>query len=79
MKIESKKIMAIICLILILVTFLPIQTFATFITDINSNAQFGIISGSLENYGHELHYITFDGTTYIMFCTQYLLDSPDGS
>jgi len=79
MKIKSKKIMAVVMLLLILINALPIQTFATFITDINSNAQFGVISGSLANYGHELHYANYDGATYIAFCTQYGAKSPDGS
>lgn len=79
MKTKTRKIMAVIMLILVLLSSLPIQTFATFITDINSNAQFGVISGSLANYGHELHYANYDGTTYIAFCTQYGTTSPNGS
>ena len=70
--------MSIICLILILLTTLPLQTFAAFITDINSNARFGVISGSLANYGHELHYADYDGTRYLVFCTQYGKTSPNG-
>lgn len=79
MKIRTRKIMAMIGLLLILITSLPINAFATFITDINSNAQFGVISGSLANYGHELHYANYDGQTYIAFCTQYGTTSPNGS
>jgi len=79
MKLKSKKIMAIVCLILTLLTSLPIQTFATFITDINGNAQFGIIPNSLAGYGHELHYANYDGAQYMAFCTQYGVKSPDGS
>lgn len=79
MKIKTRKIMAMIGLIVILFTSLPVNTFATFITDMNSNAQFGVISGSLANYGHELHYANYDGQTYLMFCTQYGTTSPDGS
>lgn len=79
MKTKTKKIMAMICLALILLTSLPIQTFAAFITDINSNAQFGVIDGSLANYGHELHYANYDGQTYLVFCTQWGVKSPDGS
>jgi uncharacterized surface anchored protein len=78
MKTKTRKIMAIVSLFLILLTSLPINTFATFITDINSNAQFGVISGSLANYGHELHYANYDGQTYIAFCTQYGMTSPNG-
>ncbi len=79
MKNKTKKIMSVICLMLILLTSLPIQTFATFITDINSNAQFGVISGSLANYGHELHYANYAGVGYMAFCTQYGVKSPNGS
>ncbi len=78
MKSKTKKLMAMICLILILLTALPLQTFAAFITDINSNAKFGVISGSLANYGHELHYADYDGTRYLVFCTQYGKTSPSG-
>lgn len=79
MKLKSKKIMAILSLFLVLINFLPINAFATFITDINSNAQFGVISGSLANYGHELHFANYDGATYMAFCTQFGVKSPDGS
>lgn len=79
MKLKSKKIMAIVCLILVLLTSMPIQTFATFITDINGNAQFGVIPNSLAGYGHELHYANYDGAQYMAFCTQYGVKSPDGS
>ena len=79
MKMKSKKIMAIISLILVIINFLPMNAFATFITDINSNAQFGVISGSLANYGHELHYANYDGGRYLVFCTEYGETSPNGS
>lgn len=79
MKMKSKKIMTIISLILVIINFLPINAFATFITDINSNAQFGVISGSLANYGHELHYANYDGGRYLVFCTEYGETSPNGS
>ena len=78
MKNKTKKIMAIILLVLTLCSSLPISSFATFITDINSNATFGVISGSLSAYGHELHYANYDGGTYILFCTQYGKTSPTG-
>ena len=78
MKKKTKKLMTMICLILVLLTTLPLQTFAAFITDINSNAKFGVISGSLANYGHELHYADYDGTRYLVFCTQYGKTSPNG-
>ena len=79
MKSKTKKFMAIICLALLLLTSLPINTFAAFITDMNSNAQFGVISGSLSKVGHELHYATYDGQTYIAFCCQKGIKSPNGS
>ena len=74
-----KKILATLMLILILCSTLPISTFAAYITDINSDAQFGIISGSLSTYKHELHYANYDNATYILFCTQQGKKSPNGS
>lgn len=44
----------------------------------NSNAKFGVVSGSLDKYGHEMHYSTYDGKTYIVFCVQYGKTSPTG-
>lgn len=79
MKSKTKKIMSVICLILTLITALPLNAFAAFITDINSNAKFGVISGSLGTTGHELHYATYDGSTYVVFCTQWSIKSPNGS
>ena len=79
MKNKTRKIMAVICLILVLLTSLPIQTFATFITDMNSNAQFGVVPGSKEGYGHELHYANYDGAQYLVFCTHYGMNSANGS
>lgn len=78
MKVKTKKIMSVICLLLILMTSLPLQTFAAFITDMNSNAEFGVIGGSLAQYGHELHYSNYDGSTYMLFCTQWGVKSPTG-
>ena len=79
MKNKTKKIVAIICLIFMTISSLPLQTFAAFITDMNSNAKFGVISGSLSSYNHELHYVTYDGKTYVAFCCQRGVTSPDGS
>ena len=45
----------------------------------NSSAKFGIVSGSLDKYGHEMHYSAYDGATYIVFCVQFGKTSPDGS
>ena len=61
MKTKTKKMVATVMLILVLCTSLPINTFAAFITNINSNAQFGGIAGSKANYGHELHYAIYAG------------------
>ena len=71
MKTKTKKVMAIIMLILMLINAMPISAFATFITDINSDATFGVISGSLSEYGHELHYAIYAfhnyGNTFFIF------------
>lgn len=79
MKFKVKKIMALIMLVLILINTIPLNAFAAFITDINSNAKFGVVSGSLSEYGHELHYADYDGATYLLFCTQFGKKSPNGS
>ncbi len=79
MKNKTKKLLAFVMLILTLLTSLPVNTFAAFITDINSNAEFGVIPGSKEAYGHELHFANYDGTTYLVFCTQYGATSPGGN
>ena len=78
MKKKTKKVMAIIMLILMLINAIPMNAFATFITDMNSDATFGVIDGSLSEYGHELHYADYDGSTYIAFCTQFGKKSPTG-
>ena len=78
MKTITKKIIAILSLLLILLTSLPTGVFATYINSMNSNARFGVIQGSLDKYGHELHYANYDGQTYIVFCTQYGITSPSG-
>lgn len=69
MKVKMKKIVSLLLLVLTLCTAIPINTFAAFITDINSNAKFGVISGSLSKTNHELHYANYDGQNYIVFCT----------
>ena len=78
MRANTRKIMAFIILFLTVITSIPINVFATFITDINSNAEFGVIEGSLAEYGHELHYANYDGGTYMLFCTQFGKKSPTG-
>ena len=66
--------------LLIVLSAFPSTVFAaTYITDMNSNAKFGVIEGSLDDYGHEMHYSTYDGKTYIVFCVQYGKTSPNGS
>ena len=79
MKEKTKKLVSILMLVLILLSSIPLRAFALFITDMNSDAQFGVVSGSLAEYGHELHYSNYDGTTYLLFCTQYGIKSPNGS
>ena len=74
----SKKIITSMMIILVLLTSLPISTFA-FITDINSDAEFGAIPGSLDEYSHELHYATYEGQTYLVFCAEKGRKSPNGS
>ena len=73
-----KRIIAIIITIITILGTLPIASFAKYITDMNSNAKFGVISNSKETYGHEMHYATYDSTKYILFCTQYGETSPTG-
>ena len=78
MKVKVKRIVAVIMLVLLIINSLPMSAFAAFITDINSNAEFGVVSGSLGEYNHELHYANYDGATYLLFCTQYGKKSPTG-
>lgn len=66
--------------IIMVIGAFPITSFAgTYITDMNSDANFGVVSGSYSDYGHELHYAKYDGKTYIVFCAQYGKTSPNGS
>lgn len=78
MKVKVKRIIAVIMLILLVLNSLPISSFAAFITDINSNAEFGVVGGSLGEYNHELHYANYDGATYLLFCTEFGKKSPTG-
>lgn len=76
----SKKLLSMFMALIIVLSAFPITSLAsTYITNMNSNADFGVISGSLDKYGHELHYAKYDGKTYIVFCVQYGKTSPDGS
>lgn len=71
MKRKINKIIAMIMLLIILINSLPIQAFATFITDMNSNAFFGVIPNSYQDYKHEMHYCNYDGVDYLLFCAEY--------
>ena len=57
MKVKVKRIVAVIMLILLIINSLPLSSFAAFITDINSDAEFGVVSGSLGEYNHDLYSI----------------------
>lgn len=79
-KLISKRAVSTLLSLLIILSVFPTTVFAAdYITDMNSNAKFGVISGSYDKYGHEMHYSTYDGKTYIVFCVQYGKTSPDGS
>ena len=75
----SKKLISMLMALVICLSAFPITSFAAYITDMNSDAQFGIVSGSYEKYGHEMHYAKYDGRTYLTFCCQWGVKSPDGS
>ena len=66
--------------LLIIISTFPATVYAsTFITDMNSDAEFGVVSGSYDKYGHEMHYSKYDGKTYIVFCVEYGKTSPTGT
>lgn len=76
----SKKLISMLMALMICLSAFPLSAFAsTYITDMNSDAQFGVISGSYEKYGHEMHYAKYDGKTYLTFCCQWGVTSPNGS
>lgn len=75
----SKKLISMLMALVICLSAFPITSLAAYITDMNSDAQFGVISGSYEKYGHEMHYAKYDGRTYLTFCCQWGVKSPDGS
>jgi len=80
MKKCSKSLITMLMSLLIVLSAFPLSAFAsTYITDMNSDAQFGVVSGSYEKYGHEMHYAKYDGKTYLTFCCQWGIKSPDGS
>ena len=73
------KLLATILSVLIICCSLPISAMAAsdYITDIgNNSAEFGVINGSYQKVGHELHYATYAGRTYITFCAQWGVPSP---
>lgn len=73
------KILAVILSVLMISVSLPLTAMAADITDVGENpAEFGVISGSLNKVGHELHYAKYDGKTYITFCTECGVKSPTG-
>lgn len=80
MKNKFKQLVAMLLSLLIIISTFPATVYAsTFITDMNSDAEFGIVSGSYDKYGHEMHYAKYDGKTYIVFCVQYGKTSPTGT
>ena len=80
MKKISKKIISLLMTVLIALSAFPITSYAgEFITNMNSDAEFGVVSGSHDRYGHEMHYAKYDGKTYIVFCCEYGTTSPSGS
>ncbi len=77
-KTNFKQIIAILMLLIIICSSMPVSVFAKYITDMNSDATFGAIPGGLSTYGHELHYAKYDNATYMLFCCQYGATSPNG-
>lgn len=71
MKRKINKIIATIMLLIILINSLPIQVFAKFITDMDSDAFFGVIPNSYEEYKHEMHYCNYEGVDYMLFCAEF--------
>lgn len=80
MKNKFKQLVAMLLSLLIIISTFPATVYAsTFITDMNSDAEFGVVSGSYDKYGHEMHYAKYDGKTYIVFCVEYGKTSPTGT
>ena len=84
MKVKMKKcpksLISMLLSLFIVLSAFPLSALAsTYITDMNSDAQFGVVSGSYEKYGHEMHYAKYDGKTYLTFCCQWGITSPNGS
>lgn len=80
MKKIKNRLIALFMSLLMMLSAFPITAFAgTYITNMDSNAEFGVISGSLSKYGHEMHYSKYDSRTYIVFCCEFGTKSPNGS
>lgn len=80
LKNKLKQLVAMLLSLLIIISTFPATVYAsTFITDMNSDAEFGVVSGSYNKYGHEMHYSKYDGKTYIVFCVEYGKTSPTGT
>lgn len=76
-KSNFKKIIMFILLLIFVISSIQITTFAEYITDMNGGANFGVIDGSFREYNHELHYAIYDERTYIVFCCQRGISSPN--
>lgn len=80
MKNKFKSVIAMMLSLLVILSAFPMTALAsTYITDINSDAEFGVIKDSYENCGHEMHYANYSGQEYIVFCCQFGVKSPNGS
>lgn len=80
MKKFSKRLLSALMVLMIAISAFPLTSYAAkYITNMNSDAVFGVISGSYDDYGHELHYAKYDGATYITFCCEYGVESPTGT
>ena len=77
MESKTNKIISMVMLIIFIISSLPINSFANFITDINDDGYFTVISGSREKYGHELHLADYADAVYMLFCMQYGKTSPN--
>lgn len=78
MKRILKKGIAIVMTLITLFGTLPVQVFAKYITDMDDDANFGVISNSFNDYGHEMHFAKYDGKNYLVFCCQFGRTSPNG-
>lgn len=74
-----KKTLAFFLMILMLVTTIPINAYATGINlgEQNNNADISISIST--HYGHELHTTTVNGQQYPLFCIEYGKSSPTSS